>query len=139
MVAKKQGRVHQWDTPLLPRTIIQSYAKFKNSWLFGAKMPLLFYIENQIARQPRNIPFQVRLQTVARITTALDASATKSVCTCHKYIYTEQTWGKMRHLKPVCLTEIDFISSSVNVITEMIFIAIFNIRSPLFGQTPPLL
>ena len=123
---------------LLPRIRIQSYyTKFKNSWLVGTKMPLLFYIEYQIARQPRNI--HVSGSTANSRLYSRSARGERN----QKYpyvsqVYTEHKRSKMRHLKPMCLTEIDFISSSV--ITESIYyIAIFNIRSPFFGQAPTLL
>ena len=34
-------------------------------------------------------------------------------CPYMSEVYTEHTQGKMRHLKPVCVTEMDVISSSV--------------------------
>ena len=96
---------------LLPCTYYNIlYTKFKNSRSVGAKIPLSL-LENQSARQPCNVhassPWEVAIAVSLR---CWYACATRSVATCLKYM--RHTRGKMRHLKPVCLTEMDIIAST---------------------------
>ena len=87
---------------LLPRIIIQLYyTKFKNSCLVGAKCLFLFYIENQSARQPCNVHVSGSTGNshLYRLGTGCECNQR---CLYVLEVYTEHTWGKMRHLKPVC-------------------------------------
>ena len=77
------------------------------------KCLFLFYVENQSARQPCNaVSGSTGNGRPYRCGTGCERN---QKCPYVSEVYTEHTRGKMRHLKPVCVTEMDIISSSVTI------------------------
>ena len=92
---------------MLPRTIIQLYyTNFKNSRLVGAKMPLsLLYREPKCTSTVYRTCF--RLDGNGRPYRRSAGCERNQKCPYVSKVCTEHTQGKMRHLKPVCVTEMD--------------------------------